>query len=197
VRQWHRLPREAVVPRPCRQPRSGWTGLWALLELWLSLCTAGSGTRQPLRVPSNYKESVILHEVWISVICLLYGCFAMESFFSFQRNSWESCWVLLAFYEWWDASLIHCLGVFSIEIAVLLQAAGASFTDGGTWLRSCSSLAPCPCAAQCWEPCAVPVPCCHKMGSCGWRFVLETACSLRCYWVGGGSWLEASRTGLA
>jgi len=27
VRQWHRLPREAVVPRPCRQPRSGWTGL--------------------------------------------------------------------------------------------------------------------------------------------------------------------------
>jgi len=57
------LPREAVVPRPCRQPRSGWTGLWALLELWLSLCTAGSGTRRPLRVPSNSNHSMILWKI--------------------------------------------------------------------------------------------------------------------------------------
>ena len=27
VRHWHRLPREAVMPRRCGQPRSGWTGL--------------------------------------------------------------------------------------------------------------------------------------------------------------------------
>ena len=26
VRHWHRLPREVVVPHPCRQPRSGWMG---------------------------------------------------------------------------------------------------------------------------------------------------------------------------
>ena len=58
--QWEKLPREAVVPRPCRQPRSGWTGLWALLELWLSLCTAGSGTRRPLGVPSNPNHPVNL-----------------------------------------------------------------------------------------------------------------------------------------
>jgi len=43
VRCWHRLPREVVVPRPWRCPRSGWTGLWALMELWVSLLTAWSG----------------------------------------------------------------------------------------------------------------------------------------------------------
>ena len=26
VRHWHRLPREVVVPHPCRHPRSGWMG---------------------------------------------------------------------------------------------------------------------------------------------------------------------------
>jgi len=26
VRHWHRLPREAAVTHPCRQPRSGWMG---------------------------------------------------------------------------------------------------------------------------------------------------------------------------
>jgi len=55
---WHSLPREAVVPHPCRQPRSG-DGLWGPMELWLSLCTAGSGTRQPLRVPSNSNHSML------------------------------------------------------------------------------------------------------------------------------------------
>ena len=41
VRHWHGLPREVVVPHPCRQPRSGWVELWALMELWVSLCIAG------------------------------------------------------------------------------------------------------------------------------------------------------------
>ena len=27
VRQWHRLPRDEVVPHPCRHPRSGWEAL--------------------------------------------------------------------------------------------------------------------------------------------------------------------------
>ena len=27
MRHWHRLPREMVVPRPRRHPRSGWMGL--------------------------------------------------------------------------------------------------------------------------------------------------------------------------
>ena len=26
VRHWHSLPREVVLPHPCRQPRSGWMG---------------------------------------------------------------------------------------------------------------------------------------------------------------------------
>ena len=26
VKPWHRLPREVVLPHPCRQPRSGWMG---------------------------------------------------------------------------------------------------------------------------------------------------------------------------
>jgi len=46
------------VPHPCRQPRSG-DGLWALLELWVSLLSAGGGTRWPLRVPSNPNRSMI------------------------------------------------------------------------------------------------------------------------------------------
>jgi len=32
---------EAVVPHPCRQPRSGWMGLWTLIELWVSLFMGG------------------------------------------------------------------------------------------------------------------------------------------------------------
>jgi len=27
VRQWHRVPREVVVPHPCTHPQSGWMGL--------------------------------------------------------------------------------------------------------------------------------------------------------------------------
>ena len=41
VRQWHRLPREVVVPHPCKQPRLGWRGCEYLLELWVSLLSAG------------------------------------------------------------------------------------------------------------------------------------------------------------
>jgi len=40
VRQWHRVPRQAVVPRPCRHPRSG-MGLCTLMELGMSLFIAG------------------------------------------------------------------------------------------------------------------------------------------------------------
>ena len=36
-----RLPREVAVPHPCRQPRSGWEGSEHLVELWVSLRTAG------------------------------------------------------------------------------------------------------------------------------------------------------------
>ena len=43
---------------PCRQPRAG-DGLWALMELWVSPCIAGGGTRWPLEVPSNSNHSVI------------------------------------------------------------------------------------------------------------------------------------------
>ena len=35
-------------------------GLCALLELWVSLCTAGSGSRRPLGVPSDSNSSGIL-----------------------------------------------------------------------------------------------------------------------------------------
>jgi len=37
-----------------------------LTELWVSLCTAGSGTRWPPRVPSNSKHSMIQFAVFIS-----------------------------------------------------------------------------------------------------------------------------------
>jgi len=33
MRQCHRSPREEVVPHPQRHSRSGWTGLWALMEM--------------------------------------------------------------------------------------------------------------------------------------------------------------------
>ena len=35
-------------------------GLWALMELWVSLLTAGGGTRWLLRVPSNSSHSTVL-----------------------------------------------------------------------------------------------------------------------------------------
>ena len=41
ARHWHRLHREVVVPRPWRQPGSGWMGSEHLMELWVSLCIAG------------------------------------------------------------------------------------------------------------------------------------------------------------
>ena len=43
------LSREVVVPLPaCTQVQAGW-GSELLMELWVSLCIAESGTRQPLR----------------------------------------------------------------------------------------------------------------------------------------------------
>ena len=53
----HRLQWEVVVPHPCRHPQSG-DGLWALMEQWVSLCTAESGTTQPSRVSSNSNHSM-------------------------------------------------------------------------------------------------------------------------------------------
>jgi len=41
VRHWHGLLREVAVPHPCRQPRSGWRGSEHLMELWVSLFSAG------------------------------------------------------------------------------------------------------------------------------------------------------------
>ena len=61
---WHRLPREVVVPHPCRQPRSGWMGSEHLMELWVSLFIAGGWTRQPLRVPSNSNDPMISFAVF-------------------------------------------------------------------------------------------------------------------------------------
>ena len=38
-------------------------GLWALVELWVSLLGAGSWTRWPLRAPSNSNDSMILWSI--------------------------------------------------------------------------------------------------------------------------------------
>jgi len=40
VRHWHRLPRGGGA-HPCRQPMSGWMGSEHLMELWVSLFSAG------------------------------------------------------------------------------------------------------------------------------------------------------------
>ena len=41
VRCWHRLPREVVVPHPWEHPGSGGRGSEHLMEVWVSLGTAG------------------------------------------------------------------------------------------------------------------------------------------------------------
>jgi len=41
VRCWHRLPREVVVPHPWEHPGSGGRGAEHLMEVWVSLGTAG------------------------------------------------------------------------------------------------------------------------------------------------------------
>ena len=55
VRQWHRLSREVVVPHPCRQPRSGWRSSEQLMELWVSLLSAGQWEQMALRGPLQLK----------------------------------------------------------------------------------------------------------------------------------------------
>jgi len=52
---WHRLPREVVVPHPCRQPRSGWMGSEHLMELWVSLFSAGGLDNMALKSPFQLK----------------------------------------------------------------------------------------------------------------------------------------------
>lgn len=47
------------MPCPWRCPRSGWIGLCALMELKVSLFTAGVWTRWPLRVPFHSNDSVM------------------------------------------------------------------------------------------------------------------------------------------
>jgi len=67
VRNGTGCPERWRCPHPCTHPQSGWTGLWALMELWVSLLSAGSGTRRPLQVPSNSNCSVILwnHQIHV------------------------------------------------------------------------------------------------------------------------------------
>jgi len=66
VRHWHRLPREGV-PHPCRHPRSGWTGPEHLLELQVSLFTAGKWDWVAFKGPFQLKQfygSAILTEIY-------------------------------------------------------------------------------------------------------------------------------------
>ena len=51
-----------LVPRPCRHPQSGWA-LSTDGAVAPMMCTAGSGTRWPLRVPSSSHHLVVL---WFS-----------------------------------------------------------------------------------------------------------------------------------
>ena len=56
-----------ICPERCPIPadtQSQETGLWALMELWVSLCAAGSGTRWPLEVTSNSNGSITLWYGW-------------------------------------------------------------------------------------------------------------------------------------
>ena len=80
VKNWHRLPRE-VVGAPFLQISKvrGW-GSELLMEPRVSLFSAGSGTRWPLRVSSNPKNSVSLQN-----LCLGWG-FAARSPCSWQGN---------------------------------------------------------------------------------------------------------------
>ena len=62
VRHWHRLPREVVMPRPCRHSRSGWTRLWAPDgAVVVPVHCRGVGLTGLLTVPSNSK---ILLKAW-------------------------------------------------------------------------------------------------------------------------------------
>ena len=94
-----------MVPHPSRQPRAA-DGLWALMELWVSLCIVGSGTRGPWRAPSNsFCDSVIqwyilyiilnyhFHEEWSSEV---HTQFLPETFEMFlcilgKEKRWNKC----------------------------------------------------------------------------------------------------------
>ena len=83
--------------------QAGW-GSEHLMELRVSLCTAGSGTRWPLRVPSNSNHSVILQASGH----LQQHCFPLVAFF-------VQCFMTMAFHAF---------------IAALQLVTGYSATDG-------------------------------------------------------------------
>jgi len=56
VRHWHGLLREVVMPHPCRQPRSGWRGSEHLVELWVSLLSAGESGQMTSKGPFRLKR---------------------------------------------------------------------------------------------------------------------------------------------
>jgi len=61
VRHWHRLPREAVTAPSLETFKAGLVGsLSNLMQLKMSLLTAGGWMRWPLKVPSNPNYSMIL-----------------------------------------------------------------------------------------------------------------------------------------
>jgi len=64
VRHWHRLSREVVGPHPCRQPRSGWRSSEQLMELWVSLLSAGESDQMDFIGPFQLKQfydSVVMY----------------------------------------------------------------------------------------------------------------------------------------
>jgi len=59
--------------------KSGWRGSEHLVELWVSLLTAGSGTREPLKVPPDSNDLMISPNSWVPVCspsqpCTLSSC---------------------------------------------------------------------------------------------------------------------------
>jgi len=59
VRHWHRLPREVVVPHPCRQPRSGDGALSTDGAVGVPV-HCREWDLMAFKVPSNSKDSTVL-----------------------------------------------------------------------------------------------------------------------------------------
>jgi len=66
------------VPRPCRHSGQA-GGLWALMELWVSLHAAGGWARWPLRVLSNSSHSMMRVILRMTSIHLYIICAAEDS----------------------------------------------------------------------------------------------------------------------